>query len=186
MIAAYYIGFALGGLFFALPDTHGRKQSLIFGLILATVSQTVMILSSNYWVRFAMFGLSGLSQIKNSVSYVWLSECTSRQYKTRAFTMMNIFDSFPLVFICLWFLLIGKNWVHIPLFFCLMCYVALIAAILCPESPRWLLINGKSEQAIKALNKIARMNKSTLYIEESAMFVEDPTNIKALAISAYD
>ena len=61
MITAYYIGFAIGGLCFTLPDNYGRKKSVIFGLFLATVSQTVMIFSTNYWVRFAMFGLSGLS-----------------------------------------------------------------------------------------------------------------------------
>lgn len=61
LITAYYIGFAIGGLCFTFPDTYGRKKSLIFGLILATISQTVMIVSHDYWVRFAMFGLSGLS-----------------------------------------------------------------------------------------------------------------------------
>lgn len=77
MITAYYVGFAIGGLFFTMPDNYGRKFSLIFGLFLACISQTVMIFVPNFWMRFAMFGLSGLSQIKNSVSYVWLSECTS-------------------------------------------------------------------------------------------------------------
>ena len=45
MITAYYIGFAMGGLFFAFPDKYGRKKSLIMGLILSTISQTVMIVS---------------------------------------------------------------------------------------------------------------------------------------------
>ena len=61
MITAYYVGFAIGGLFFAFPDKYGRKMSLMMGLSLACLSQTVMIASSNYWLRFAMFGLSGLS-----------------------------------------------------------------------------------------------------------------------------
>lgn len=61
MITAYYMGFTLGGLCFTFPDVYGRKKSLIFGLLLATISQTIMLLSHNYWVRYAMFGLSGLS-----------------------------------------------------------------------------------------------------------------------------
>jgi len=61
LITAYYIGFAVGGLGFTFPDTYGRKKSLIFGLVLSIISQTVTIASTNYWVRFAMFGLSGLS-----------------------------------------------------------------------------------------------------------------------------
>ena len=45
MITAYYIGFAMGGLFFAFPDKYGRKKSLIMGLIISTISQTLMIVS---------------------------------------------------------------------------------------------------------------------------------------------
>ena len=77
MLTAYYIGYAIGGVFFTMPDNYGRKPALIFGIILSCISQTFMILIPNFWVRFVMFGLSGLSQIKISVSYVWLSECTS-------------------------------------------------------------------------------------------------------------
>ena len=105
-------------------------------------------------MRFAMFGLSGLSQIKNSVSYVWLSECTSKEYKARAFTTINIFDALPMVITCFYFMFISKNWVHLSTFFCVLSYVALIAAFICPESPRWLLVSGKSSEAIEELNKI--------------------------------
>jgi len=38
MIAAYFIGFVLGGLFFAFPDKYGRKKTLILGLCLAIIS----------------------------------------------------------------------------------------------------------------------------------------------------
>lgn len=173
MITAYYIGFSVGGLFFTMPDNLGRKVSLIFGLLLACISQTVMIFVPNYWVRFAMFGLSGLSQIKNSVSYVWLSECTSKPYKSRAFTTINVFDALPMVITCLYFMLISKNWIHLSLFFCCLSYLALVAAFICPESPRWLLIKGRSTEAITALNKIAHMNKVPGRIPTSAVFVED-------------
>ena len=152
IITAYYIGFAIGGLFFAFPDRYGRKKSLIFGLVLATISQTVMIIVPNYWMRFAMFGLSGLSQIKNSVSYVWSSECTSQLYKPKAYTWINVVDAMPMVLTCFYFQFISKNWVHLSTVFCILCYVALMAAFLCPESPRWLLINSRSDEAIQALN----------------------------------
>ena len=179
LITAYYIGFAVGGLFFAFPDKHGRKKSLILGLIMATISQAVMIFCTNYWMRFAMFFLSGLSQIKNSVSYVWASECTSKEYKTRAFTAINIFDAFPMVFTCFYFMFVSKNWMHLSLFFCILCFVALAAAFLCPESPRWHLVNGRSKEAIIELNKIAAMNRQPT-IPANAIFIEDPSNVQAI------
>ena len=96
--------------------------------------------------------------------------------------MINIFDAFPMVVTCFYFMFISKNWVHLSLFFCILSYVALIAALICPESPRWLLVSGRSSEAIEALNKIAQMNKvsSAKYIPANALFVEDPTNLQAL------
>jgi len=41
-----------------------------------------------------------------------------------------------------------------------------------PESPKWLLIQGKREEAIKALNWIGRINGTKTPISESATFVE--------------
>ena len=99
-----------------------------------------------------MFFLSGLSQIKNSVSYVWLSECTSKPHKAQAFTYINVFDGFPMVFTCAYYLFISKNWIELPIMFAVLSYVALFLAYICPESPRWLLVNGNSEQAIDVLN----------------------------------
>ena len=61
MITAYYIGFAMGGLFFAFPDKYGRKWSCMMGLLISCVSQTAMIVSSNYWMRLFMFGVMGFS-----------------------------------------------------------------------------------------------------------------------------
>ena len=152
MITAYYVGFSVGGLLFGFPDKYGRKKSLIMGLGMSCVAQTVTIFVPNFWVRFAMFGLNGLSQIKNSVSYVWLSECTSQPYKSSAFTAINIVDALPMVITCLYFMFVSEQWVYLSTFFCAISYLALALAFICPESPRWLLVKGNSVAAIRTLN----------------------------------
>ena len=134
----------------------------------------MMLIFSNFWVRFAMFFLSGLSQIKNSCSYVWLSECTSSPHKAKAFTYINIFDALPMVLTCFYFMVIGKNWMVLPTIFTVITFVALFLAYFCPESPRWLLVNGNSVEAIKVLNDIAHINKSNDMVPANAIFVEDP------------
>lgn len=131
-----------------------------------------------------MFFLSGLSQIKNSVSYVWASECTSIEYKPRAYTMINVVDAFPMVFTCFYFMFISKNWIYLSIFFNVLTYVGNAAAFICPESPRWLLINSRSKEAIKVLNDIAKMNKVDYVIPSNAIFVEDPANIGVAAIES--
>jgi len=152
LITAYYVGFSVGGLLFGFPDKYGRKKSLIMGLGMSCVAQTVTIFVPNFWVRFAMFGLNGLSQIKNSVSYVWLSECTSQPYKSSAFTAINIVDALPMVITCLYFMFVSEQWVYLSTFFCAISYLALALAFICPESPRWLLVKGNSVAAIRTLN----------------------------------
>jgi len=136
-----------------------------------------MICVPNFWIRFAMFGLSGVSQIKNTVSYVWLSECTSNLYKAQAFTVINVFDALPISITCLYFLFVSKNWMPLSLFFCILCYISLIVSFACPESPRWHLVKGNSKKAIDALNQIARINQTRVRIPKNAIFVEDPNNI---------
>jgi len=180
LVTVYYICFAIGGLFCTFPDKYGRKKSLMFGLAISLVSQTVMLYSSDFWVRLAMFGLAGLSQLKNTTSYVWLSECTSTPNKASTFTLINEFDALPFILSCFFYLFVSKNWMLLPLFFCVLSYIAFGLAFLCPESPRWLLVNGNSKEAIEVLNRMAVMNRSPKRIPPNAIFVEDPKNIVAL------
>ena len=179
LISAYYIGYTVGGVFWAFPDRYGRKFSTIFGLVMATVSQTGMLISHDYWVNWAMFFLSGLSQIKIVCSYIYLSECTSSLYKPASFTYINIVDAAPLMITCLFYMLVSPNVMILPWVFTVLSYAAVFASFLCPESPRWLLVNGRSQEAIAELNKIASMNGKAP-IPSDAIFVEDPTNIQAM------
>ena len=47
--------------------------------------------------------------------------------------------------------------------------------LICPESPRWLLVNGRSGEAISVLNHMAKINGASKLIPYDAQFVEDPT-----------
>ena len=117
-----------------------------------------MIFVSNFYVRTAMFFLMGLSQLKVGVSYVWLSECVGYSYKSTAFTLINIFDGMTMAIVCLYYMNVSVDWFWLCLFFCLLSYVATATILICPESPRWHLVNGRTAEAIVALNKIAEMN----------------------------
>lgn len=93
-------------------------------------------------------------------SYVWLSECVGCAYKSLAFTVINIFDGLTMAVTCIYFMNVSHNWFWLCLFFCLLSYVGTAVNLICPESPRWHLVNGRSSEAIKALNRIAEMNGS--------------------------
>ena len=61
MITAYFIGFAINGLFFTVPDRIGRKKSIMIVMITSCLAQTIMLFVSNFYVRSAMFFIMGLS-----------------------------------------------------------------------------------------------------------------------------
>ena len=61
MLTTYFIGFALGGFAYTLPDRYGRKNCMLFGLGLSCFAQTIMLSSDSFGVRTLMFFLMGLA-----------------------------------------------------------------------------------------------------------------------------
>ena len=95
--------------------------------------------------------------------------------KALAFTVINLVDAIPVAVTCLYFWFISKDWYTLNFYQLLLCYAAFLGVFICPESPRWLLVNGKSAEAIKVLNWMAKINGNPQSIPEDAQFVEDPT-----------
>lgn len=98
--------------------------------------------------------------------------------------MINMFDALPLVVTCIGYLYLSKHWYWVCLGAAVLTYSATIVAFFCPESPRWHLVNGRTPDAIRALNRIAEINGSTERIPEEAIFVEDPTNFEVIVDEA--
>ena len=61
MITVYYIAFAAGGAMFTLPETIGRKKSVMFSAFMSLIAQTTILCSRNLIVRTLCFALMGLS-----------------------------------------------------------------------------------------------------------------------------
>lgn len=142
MFTQFFLGTIAGALFAVIPDSIGRKKSVIGGLTVSLIAQTVMLLVPSLLVRSICFFVMGLANLKNSQAYVWASECVHFDRRSRAFTVINVVDALPTVVIGLFYLLIARDWFTIYAINLAVSYLALMAAFLCPESPRWLLYNG--------------------------------------------
>ena len=88
-----------------------------------------------------------------SKTYTWLYGLVMSRDKSMTTAVMNAWDCFTVAVVVLYFLFCSKKW--FPLFF----GIAFIAAIchvvmlwLAPESPKWLLGQGKVKEAINSLN----------------------------------
>ena len=92
--------------------------------------------------------------------------------------MINIYDSMTMAIVCIYYSKIDHSWFWLSLTMFLLSLVATVTILICPESPRWHLVNGRGEEAIEALNQIAQLNGKgeKLHIPEDAIFEEDPTN----------
>ena len=180
LISSYYIGYGIGAFAYDLPDRIGRKKSCIYGFLLCLLCETMILFNSNYYVRLVGFFGIGLSQVKNSTAYNWLSESVSMKDKSTAYTIINIVDSIPLLVICLYIMFVSTNWFHLNFWIVCVGYSALIIACFCPESPQWLLISGRRKECIRVFNRIAKCNGSWHRISKEQQFVEDPANLEKL------
>ena len=137
------------------------------------MSQVLVMFWPNYWARLAGFVIMGATTLKNTTSYVWLFDLVEARHKQLVCGVMTGFDLTTITFLCLYFMNIDNNWYPLCFFMTILSAAAYVGAVaLVPESPIWLLLQGKREEAIKALNWIAKMNGSENRIPDDATFEE--------------
>ena len=172
MFCMHFIGTILGGFLAVIPDRIGRRKSVIYGMAMSIASQIVMLFVPNILVRSICFFFMGIANLKNSQSYVWSSECVPFARRSKAFTIINVFDCVPTLVTGLFYLFIGRDWFTIYLINVIISITGFVLAFVCPESPRWLLYNNRQGEAIAALNYIAKFNRSEERIPVDARFEE--------------
>ena len=162
-----------GLILFAMPDRIGRKTSMVLNFGLHVAAQYLIIFVPTYGARLIGFLIYGLTQLKNTVSYIYLLELIPEKYGTVANVSMTSFDSATMAFVCLYFILISKDWFPLMFVMTLMSTFALLVIIfVLTESPIWLLNVGRTKDAIDALNKIGRFNGVKSKIPKDAIFNE--------------
>ena len=117
------------------------------------LAQYVIIFCPFFWVRCLGYLCVGICNLKNSTSFAWLIEFMETSNKMIASTAINGFDFTTLIFVGFYFLYFSKSWFGLFLFHVLLNTVCwLILAWIAPESPKWLLVKNKKEEAIQAFN----------------------------------
>jgi Sugar (and other) transporter len=92
---------------------------------------------------------------------MWLFGLNRRKDSSISCGLLNSWDNLTLAVLSVYFMFCNKHWFNICL---IMSCSGLVAHVfmqtIVPDSPRWLLSKGKREEAIAALNTIARINGS--------------------------
>ncbi|KAM6939751.1 solute carrier family 22 member 7a [Xenentodon cancila] len=155
----FFLGVTFGAIVFGqLSDKFGRKSMLLVAYIATTMLGATSAFSTSY-VMFATsralcgMALSGLSIIGVVLGIEW----TDIKHRTFSGTIMSLSWSVGNMLLALMAYFI-RDWRHLTLAVTAPCIVAIISWWWLPESARWLLANGKTEEAKKYLVQCARTN----------------------------
>lgn len=159
--SSYFLGCFAGGLLLAtFADSWlGRKNMLFLSCLTMSVSSAMTAFSPNIWVYSAFRFISGMGRANVPTSSLVLAmEIAGRRW--RDFISILGFFCFPFGFASLPAVAyLGRSttwrklylWTSIPFF----CYSILIY-FLVRESPRWLLVRGRRDEAIRTLKRLAK------------------------------
>ncbi|GAA6233137.1 solute carrier family 22 member 7-like [Lates japonicus] len=155
----FFLGVTLGAVLFGqLSDRFGRKSMLLVAFIAATTLGVTSAFSTSY-VMFAVsralcgVALSGMSIIGVVLGIEW----TDIKHRTFTGTVMSLSWSVGNMLLALLAYFI-RDWRHLTLAVTAPCIAAIVSWWWLPESARWLLANGRAEEAQRYLVQCAKMN----------------------------
>uniref|UniRef100_A0A3P9BLP5 Solute carrier family 22 member 5 n=1 Tax=Maylandia zebra TaxID=106582 RepID=A0A3P9BLP5_9CICH len=157
----YFMGVLVGSFFSGqLSDRFGRKPVLFLTMALQTLFTFVQIFSSSWTVFCILLFISGLGQISNYVSaFVLGTEIFTGNVRV-LFSSMGVCLAFAFGFMMLpLFAYFLRDWTYLLLGISLPGLLYFPLWWLIPESPRWLLSQGRVEEAENIVKYAAKKNK---------------------------
>ncbi|XP_065060013.1 synaptic vesicle 2-related protein-like [Rhopilema esculentum] len=143
-----------------LADIYGRRKILILVLILNSYFSALYSFSTNLYLMVIIRGFIGLVSSSNVIAYTYLLEIlplSKRKYTSALLIIFfagNAYGIFAgkgsLEHLTWRWLVILTEAIPLALGACLMCLV--------PESPRYLLASGRTDDAEDSLQRIAKIN----------------------------
>jgi len=145
-----------------LSDKFGRRKTMIVLLLVTVLVGTLSSFSPNYPSFLVGIFICGFSSLGyGTVMYTWMMEHVGGKYKT-------ILGAAPHYNFGFWGLMTAvfayclPHWRHLQLLFSVPLIVLVGAFWYLPESARWLLANGRVEEAEKIVREIALVNGKDL------------------------
>jgi MFS family permease len=175
IVSVLFMGMYFGSIVFGfIADRFGRKRSLILNLLVTCIPSLLSAFAPN-WIVFMVariltgFGVGGIQ-----IGYSLVSEfipTKKRAAMLLAMTTTGTLLGSVLTTGLVWILLphetlsIGpvtlKSWRWLLMFLACPLFVATALSPLIPESPRYQMVRGEQQKALKTLSQIAYLNRVT-------------------------
>lgn len=174
IVSIFNIGAAVGGLTYPrLGDLYGRRIGLLMTLAVYVVGVAICISSSTSWIQYLIGRLiqgSGVGAI-TVLCPIFISETAPRAIRGTlvSFFQMNVtFGLFIGNCLCYgtyhhysdarsWRIVLGLGFVW--------AFIAAIGIVMSPESPRYLVANGRIEEACRSIARVNRMKPDCSWVE---------------------
>ncbi|KFK42341.1 hypothetical protein AALP_AA2G243700 [Arabis alpina] len=164
--SSFFVGCLFGGLILStLADSSlGRKNMLFLSCLLMSISTMLTVFSPNIWVYAFLRFVNGFGRATiGTCALVLSTELVGKKWRGRVgimsfFGFMLGFLSLPIVA----YVNRGKSWrvLYVWTSIPTIIYCVLVRYFVC-ESPRWLFVRGRREEAISILKRVASIPKNT-------------------------
>ncbi|KAI9116585.1 hypothetical protein K1719_012752 [Acacia pycnantha] len=165
--SSFFIGCLLGGIALStLADTSlGRKNMLFYSCLSMSLSSFLTAFSPNLWVYSCLKFLSGFGRATIvTSSLVLATELVGKRWRGQVavigyFCFFFGFLSLPPMA----YLNQNSSWRNLYIYTSIPTLLySLLVKFLVRESPRWLLVRGRKDEAINTLRSITSLSQSTL------------------------
>ncbi|CAL4088287.1 unnamed protein product, partial [Meganyctiphanes norvegica] len=162
---AYFTSFYMAGNFIGMPlagilgDKIGRKKVVMGSVLIFILCGNLIYLLPNFTAILAIRFIMGLSKVP--VCYILAMEVCEPKWRST----VGIFLSLPWAFGVMMLGAFGyllRDWRDLQMAISLPLILLIPLVWILDESPRWLIVTGRHDEALKVLRRAARLNNSSL------------------------
>lgn len=139
-------------------------------LIPYLITNGMVAYGNTIFVKTLGMFMQGVLHLRITLSYTNMYELVREGDKPFCAQLINIADTMAMAMTGLILMLTRNGVAFIQYMHIISTVFVLLYFLVIPESPRWLLINGKLKEGIDALNYIAKFNGSNHRIPQTAEF----------------
>ena len=128
---------------------------------------------------FIQFAFGFMSPLRINVGYVYLMELMPAKVQTTVTSLWSAMETTIYIIATIYYWKISKQWIWFSLIGFVWNIISAALTFWVPESPRFLLSIGKTDEAKASLEKIASWNRKELLNWELNFFVRDKDRRKS-------